>query len=295
MPNKNFLKVLFVKVNDRPEIGVVNETDETYSEIWIDGESFQLEDTDELRHVGSGFFEEPLNSLYHISKSLHKKQTIDMATFYIAGAFSEIDNLSYVEMGNKVLMGYLPNKKTPTYKAFASVYYLKCIGKIGNQSVYTYMSDMVISDSHIKWVGSGIEVENEQTIQHFQNDYKQGQTVYYANEQTLKIQKSIVQGFDTVKGHVIIQTLKGKANGEEELEYFPFTTFMENVHDMPYQAKRFLKKKIAEHKQYFLEEDRWLSILFNRWGNSDYPIAKAERVAMKKVITFKTGERVKTI
>lgn len=88
-----------------------------------------------------------------VAESLHTQKTVDTnETFYIMGKFSEIDDLQYVQLNDKVMIGTRKSGEGQMNARYASVYFLKNLGSIRDYPVFYYASDMVVHDNQIKWV-----------------------------------------------------------------------------------------------------------------------------------------------
>lgn len=293
MNEKILVEYSFVRIEPSLQIGVVEKVNLERSRlegIYFAGKFAPLEEGDIVLEVGSVLVESPFNNIVQLSNSLFSRGTVMGKNVYILGQFSEMNNLHYVDMQNGVLMGYNPAKTQSENQLKASVYYLKQIGSLYEQPVFTYMSDMVISSDNIKWVSKEIEHKDTYVVQKFNSAslYSKGQKVFYADEEHGRVSSAVVDSYDFYNGTVTIQLIV-----ENELVYFPFTVDVKQIFKGYEKAKQYLQERIKFYKKEFLKNDTWVSLMFNGWAEeSDYSVPKVQSIAMKKVITFKTGKRV---
>lgn len=69
--------------------------------------------------------------------------------FYFLGWTSRTDMMDYVPIRSNLLMGYHNSEN-----GLSSVYFFVKCGEINGGNVYSYSSDMVISDESIEWVSA---------------------------------------------------------------------------------------------------------------------------------------------
>lgn len=285
MLEEKSIRFTFVRVNDNPEIGLVDNDDEEYRAIWFNGHGYRLNETDELRRLGSGILEGEGEKLSTASRFIQEHRTVSQNSVYILNEKAALNYLSFVELNKHVLMGYMPVSPTVAKEGTARVHYFKNNGKIGKKNVYVRMSEMYVDNTGIIWEGGKVEQEEERVVQYFQPKVQKNQLLYYSNELTMKVDRVRVHDFDMTNGTIILYTIVN-----DEPVYFPFETRLAKVHKERWEAKKYLKDLVSEYKAKFLENDLWISHLYNAWGYSDYDVPKVQRVAMKKVITHKTGK-----
>lgn len=282
------LKVSFVEINGIPGLGIVEVDDREYQNIWVGGSSFSLKEGDKLRVVGSGIVEGEEAKLSEISLHTQKYETVAENVVYIMAEYENMDALSFVELNDNLLMGYMAADKMRASRSKAVVYYFKASGLINSVKFYTSMSHMIMGSTGIIWEGKKIMSGPNRSIQHFMPEIQKNKHLYYSNEHTMQIEDVVVYGVNPMNGKISVYTI---VNGERT--FFPFETDLVNLHEEPNQAKKALKDTVNKYKADFLNDDLWIEMLYQAWGNSDNGVSKVQKVAMKKVITFKTGKRFK--
>lgn len=285
MLEEKSIRFTFVRLNDNPEIGLVDNNDENFKAIWFNGHAYPLGKEDELYRIGSGILQGEQEKLSIASRFIQEYRTVSQTDIYIMNEKTDLSYLSFVELNKHVLMGYMPVSPTVAKEGTARVHYFKNNGKIGKKNVYVRMSEMYVDNTGIVWEGATVEQEEERVVQYFQPKVQKNQLLYYSNELTMKVDRVRVHDFDMTNGTVILYTIV-----DDKPVYFPFETRLAKVHKERWEAKKYLKDLVAEYKAKFLKDDLWISHLYDSWGHSDYDIPKVQRVAMKKVITQKTGK-----